>query len=329
MLDALIIGCGRIAGGYDETGPGDTVLTHAGAYRQHPAFRLKACIEPDANRRQAFAKHWGVETTFADLDACLASSLSFDVASVAAPTAEHLPILDRLLGTAVRAVLCEKPLATDSTAGAKTVAAYGAARRPLIVNYLRRFDPAMQSLKTAIATGTWGRLQSAVGYYGKGILHNGSHLVDLFHFLLGPLSPLAATRRAPAHEPWDATVDAELTTSDGRPVYLVGTDFHDYHLFEATLTFSRGQIALEEGGRVIRERSIQINPLYPEFPTLGRGAFRAAGQDKALLAAIDTLCRAATEGAEIVSSGETALTTERVCHRLLDLATPKQAAARS
>ena len=52
VLSALIIGCGDIAGGYDEAGDERAVRTHAGAYRAHPNFCVTACIDPDDQRRQ-------------------------------------------------------------------------------------------------------------------------------------------------------------------------------------------------------------------------------------------------------------------------------------
>ena len=60
VLSALIIGCGDIAGGYDEAGDERAVRTHAGAYRAHPNFCVSACIEPDVQSRQQFMAFLGL-----------------------------------------------------------------------------------------------------------------------------------------------------------------------------------------------------------------------------------------------------------------------------
>ena len=57
----LIVGCGKIAGGFDEGRPvGDSPLTHAGAYIRDGRFNIVACVEPDDNRRSEFMAAWDV-----------------------------------------------------------------------------------------------------------------------------------------------------------------------------------------------------------------------------------------------------------------------------
>ena len=53
-FSVLIVGCGAIAGGYDEHGTQEVLLTHAGAYSQDSRFRIRACVEPDSDRRKQF-----------------------------------------------------------------------------------------------------------------------------------------------------------------------------------------------------------------------------------------------------------------------------------
>ena len=46
-------------------------------------------------------------------------------------------------------------------------------------NVFRYFGGLAGELKA----GTWGQVRSASGTYGKGVMHNGSHLIDLLHML--------------------------------------------------------------------------------------------------------------------------------------------------
>jgi predicted dehydrogenase len=319
-LDVVIIGCGMIAGGHDESRQGDEILSHAGAYSCHPGYRIRACIDPNRERRRRFKERWGVEKAFADLDQCLADGLSFDVASVAAPTAAHAAILRRLLETPVKAVFCEKPLTGDAAETRRIVKSYAAARLPLAVNYFRRYDSAIQRLKREIDEGTWGALQWACGFYGKGILHNGSHMVHLMQYLFGTLKPLAVLRARTDYEAADPTLDAILATGAEAPIHLIGSDSRHYNVFEACLAFERGQIVLEEGMRVVRVRPVSDDPLYPGHRHLGRGRRRKGAQGRALLRAVDDLYRSVTGGAPLASGGDAALAAEEVCSRMQEMA---------
>lgn len=319
-LDVVIIGCGMIAGGHDESRQGDEILSHAGAYSRHPGFRIRACIDPNRERRRRFKERWGADKAFADLDQCLADGLSFDVASVSAPTAAHAAILRRLLQTPVKAVFCEKPVTGDAAETRKIVTSYAAARLPLAVNYFRRYDSAIQRLKSAIEGETWGALQWACGFYGKGVLHNGSHMVHLMQYLFGALKPIAVFRARTDYEAGDPTLDAVLATGSEAPIHLIGSDSRHYDVFEACLAFERGQIILEEGMRVVRVRPVSDDPLYPGHRHLGRGRRRRGAQGRALLRAVDDVYRSVTEGAPLASGGDAALAAEELCSRMRAMA---------
>ena len=319
-LDVVIIGCGMIAGGHDESHHGDEILSHAGAYSRHPGFRIRAGIDPDHERRRRFKERWGAEKAFADLEQCLADGLSFDVASVGAPTAAHAAILRRLLETPVKAVFCEKPLTGDAAETRAIVASYAAAGLPLAVNYFRRYDSAIQRLKREIERGTWGALQWACGFYGKGVLHNGSHMVHLMQYLFGTLRPIAVLRARTDHEAGDPTLDAVLATGAEAPIHLIGSDWRHYDVFEACLAFERGQVVLEEGMRVVRVRPVSDDPLYPGHRHLGRGRRRKGDQGRALLRAVDDLYRSVTAGAPLASGGDAALAAEELCSRMQAMA---------
>ncbi|MEK9725446.1 MAG: Gfo/Idh/MocA family oxidoreductase, partial [Rhodospirillaceae bacterium] len=227
-LRVLIVGCGDIAGGYDEKNDDRAVRTHAGAYARDGRFAVAACIDPDAARRAAFMAHWGVPEGFADLEACRAAGGAYDVASVCVPTAHHGAALETLLEMPLKAVLAEKPLTGDLENSRAVVAAYAAAGRPLAVNFLRRFDAEIQRLKAEIAAGEWGAVQAASALYAKGLVNCGSHAVDLLQYLIGPLAPEAVTDVIDDHTPADPTVSARLRTTAGAPVDLVGVDSRGY-----------------------------------------------------------------------------------------------------
>ena len=321
-LAVLIVGCGAIAGGYDETRPvkeDGGVFTHAGAYRDHGGFRMAACVEPDETRRRAFKSRWGVERGFADLEACRRAGLAFDVASVCVPTPSHAAVLDALLTMPVKIVFAEKPLTGSLADSRRIVAAYAAQHRPLAVNYFRRWDRAMSDLKRELADGTWGRVQGAVIHYGKGLLNCGSHAIDLLGFLWGPLAARAVLRRLDDHAPDDPSVDAVLKGPGETLVYLVATDARTFFDFEIELTADKGRVAIEAGGERVRLRRVVDSPLFAGYRVLGGEEIRDTGHGRALVDAVDNLHRCVVAGAAFPSDGLSALASQETCAALMAL----------
>lgn len=323
-LSVVIVGCGAIAGGYDERRPARAkskgVFTHAGAYRAHGGFRLAACVEPDAKRRKAFMARWNVARGFSSLGECLEAGLAFDVASVCAPTPAHAALLEALLTFPVRAVFAEKPLTGSPSDSRRIVAAYARAGRPLAVGYLRRFDPTMRALKAEIVSGKWGRVRSAVGYYGKGVFNCGSHLIDLVGYLWGPLEARAVFGRLDDHEPGDPTLDAVLDGPGGGRVHLVATDSRAFFDFELQITADKGRITIEEQGQRLRVRRVRRSPLFAGYRVLESGEFRSTGLGRALVEAVGNLHRCLGRGETLLSDGRSALAAEDICAALVAMA---------
>ncbi|MBF0285320.1 MAG: Gfo/Idh/MocA family oxidoreductase [Magnetococcales bacterium] len=320
-LTALIVGCGQIAGGFDERAesPGDAVLTHAGAYSRHPEFMIAACVEPDTARRQAFMDYWGVPVGFSTLEGCLRTGMAFDVVSVCAPTPLHGSLLEKLLTAPVRAVFCEKPLTDDLERSRYWVREYEESGKLLAVNYLRRWTPGITALRDELASGAWGGVISAMGSYVKGLLNNGSHLVDLLHYLLGPSLPVAALESRHDFFPKDPTVDAVLRLEQGGLAYLVGGDARAFTLFELTLIMEKGRIVVENSGRSIRRQRVGEDPQFAGYRILEPGEIEETGLGQAMPLAVENLRAALREKAPLASTGRTALEAQEVCAHLLRL----------
>ena len=319
-LSVLIIGCGNIAGGYDEAGNDQAIRSHAGAYRHDDRFRVVACIDPNEDRRRQFMTRWEVPAGFSDLAACRAAGGAYDVASVCVPTAHHLAVLLELLDMPLRAVLAEKPLTGDVAQSQHVVDAYGAARRPLVVNFLRRFDPVLAKLRSEIEVGDWGRLQSASAHYAKGIINCGSHAIDLLHYFLGVLRPVSVSDAIYDYKPFDPTLSARLETRDGAPVRLLGCDSRMFFPFEVDLVMEKGRISLEDLGNRVRRRWVQPHPLFMSQSSLDDGVCIDTQLPMALANAVGDVYEHLTNGKPLVSDGVSALETEKVSGALLAMA---------
>lgn len=313
MLNVLIVGCGNIAGGFDAK-DGDEVFTHAGAYRRHGGFRLAACVDPDSERRLAFKEHWSVERDFADLGAALDATDGYDVVSICSPTRQHAADLRAVFAARPRLVFCEKPMTGDLAEATAIVSAFRDANIPMAVNHTRRWDPEITVFRNALHAHEWGKVRSAVGYYNKGISNNGSHLIDLLHYLLGPLHILAVAKAEIDFFDDDPTVPALLVTSDGVPVHLATGSARDYALFELQLVTEKGVVTLEQGGFLWRERVARDSPHFAGYRVVGEDDCRAGGYASAMLQAAGNIYDTLTKGSGLASTGETALAAQILCN---------------
>ncbi|GIZ51295.1 Gfo/Idh/MocA family protein [Noviherbaspirillum aridicola] len=320
-LQVLIVGCGNIAGGFDASRPADAApLTHAGAYSRHPGFRLAACVEPDGERRQTFAGRWNVPEGHADLDALAHRAGEFGVISICSPTPCHAAQLEAALRLRPRAIFCEKPVTTTLEQTEYWVNACDEAGVLLAVNHTRRWDPEVVRLKQALRAGELGPLRSIVGHYNKGILNNGGHMVDLLMYLVGPMALL--TTASLAHDFWpdDPTIAALLRTADGIPVYLNPADARDFAFFELEIVTATGILRMEDGGMQWRERKAIDSPHFRGYRALDGGARRDGGYPGAMTSAVSNLYDALRSGADLASSGRSALEAQRLCAAIRDAA---------
>lgn len=320
-LSVAIVGCGNIAGGFDRDRPDSALpFTHAGAYRRHGGFRLIACMDPDADRRADFASRWDVPASYGDLHSMIAALPEVDVVSICSPNALHGSQLEAVLAMRPKLVFCEKPLTDSVPLSERIVERYARAGVLLAVNYTRRWAPDVIAHAGSLRRGDWGRLRSVSGIYTKGIAHNGSHLVDLLHLMLGPLAVDAAGRGKADHWPEDPTATALLRSSEGIPVTLAVGDARDYALFEMEIVTERGTIRMEDGGSSWRIRRVVDDTRFAGYRHLGRGHEQPGEYDKAMLAAVTNLYDAVTRGAPLACSGTEALAAQRVCNDIARLA---------
>lgn len=319
---ALIVGCGRIAGGYNRSAADAKILTHALAYTRHPAYELAACVDTDGETRSAFMKKWNVPNGYSTLDDALKAQ-QYDIVSVCSSTGTHLPALKRLLTASPKAVFVEKPL--DGKAGEARAlgASFAKMKIPVAVNFGRRFDRFIQMLRSEIASGKLGKLRSVAGWYSGGVLNNGSHLIDLVIFLTGRVPVVTSVAgQGAAGSSSDPTVSALLDLGGGVAFHLIASQIEGAVRFELELGFEREIVTLEDSGQAMRRRQYAPSPLVPEVNVAGRGEWRTADESAPMLAALDELMQW-KPGARLSSDIESACDAIEVAVAIRDQALEK------
>ena len=186
-------------------------------------------------------------------------------------------------------VFAEKPLDGNPASARRIAERYDAAGRALAVNFTRRWDPEMATLRDQIADGMWGELHSIVGWYGRGVVNNGAHLLDLAAYLTGRSAEVvyvgAARDDGIAGDP---TVDAVLDLG-GVPFHMVGGDNRHQARFEVTLSFAAGVVEILDGGLFVRRRPNASSRVFSGTTVASEGEREPTGYGQAMLRALDDI----------------------------------------
>lgn len=269
-LRTAIIGCGAIGCRNDRywwrnKGEGFP-LTHAGAYRANPTTALVAAADINQDRLEGFGQEWGVTALYSDFRKMLDKE-RVEVLSICTPTAWHAEMVREACVRGVRAVFCEKPLASDTREALAAIHACERSRIVLAVNYFRRWNATIEVVAGELASGSMGRIRRVNAFYTRGIRNNGTHALDLIHWLVGPIRTAQAVRFE-SFEDGDFSVDA-LCLSEGEvPCYLHACRQADFNIFEVDIMTDWVRLRITENGRRIERYEVKPDDSYEQYRIL-------------------------------------------------------------
>ncbi len=256
-LKALIIGAGSIGGLIDSPAT-NAIASHAHAYLVHPNTQLRAICEPYEPNVLAFIDKWGEVKRYTSIDD-VSLDEQFDIASISSTTAHHFHDLMTLLQrTDCSYILCEKPLVSTEDELQILAKELHATDKKILVHLMRRYNPAFISLTSRIKNEEFGKSLSFQGVCTKGLLHNGSHLLEVLSHFFGTITTLESIHP-------NTVYDITLTAAQGTINVLTKCS---YSLFELTLWFEKGVIKILDGGEKIEIYSKIPSPLYEGYFTL-------------------------------------------------------------
>jgi predicted dehydrogenase len=219
-----------------------------------------------------------------------------------------------------RAVLCEKPIATNTTEAMGMVSLAESKSCALLVNYMRRFDPGVIQLNIILKNEVIGSLYKINVWYSKGLINNGSHYLDLLLFLLGEV---AHVRIIDSGRLWASSdPEPDLLIQIGEiPVYFLALREECFSFGEIVFWGTKGMVRYTERGRVIEIRKARPDPFYSGYMMLQKKKTTVPSElGRALWHVLDALYRHLTLQSIINSDGKSATETLAVieqCIRLL------------
>lgn len=315
----LIIGCGNIAGKFDEDKTqinGFLPLTHAGAFQKHGGFNILGCYDSDIERAKEFKRKWSVLYQFNSPDELMQSSAQFDVVSICSPTAfheEHLLLAKQLKPTLI---FCEKPISTSSNSACNIIDEIKLAGIKIAVNYNRRWDTKVRELRKQIDSGKWGHIRSVACFYNKGINNNGGHLIDLLIYLFGDLELIATGK--PIFDFWndDPTIPALLFDANGVSITLNPGYAKDFSIFEIEIISEKGVIRICNGGLQWKYRNVIESETFKGYFTLENDLLVEGEYMSTTLNAITNIYKFLSVGEALLSDDTNALNAQRLCEEI-------------
>lgn len=249
-FQVLLIGLGKIGLKYDLGDDAGRVETHARAFKVNPDFELACAVDPSAESRRQLWDAYRVPA-FEDVpSAC--RSVSPDLVVIASPTDLHAEHLGEVLShSRPRAVLLEKPASHDREQVLRMIQRSNQCSVPVLVNLIRRADPAAQEIRERIRTGSIRTPAKGVVWYSRGILHNGCHFIDLLSWWLGAPGEVALVEDRDSDQASDAQPDIRIRFG-ACDFFFIATpqDAGSYHGLEAIC--ENGRLVYEQGGRKVR-----------------------------------------------------------------------------
>jgi predicted dehydrogenase len=257
---AVVIGCGSAGSAFSTRTRRPGTHSHAQAYAVHARTELVGVADTDPERLQAATTAWSVAGAADGVGLCV--RIEPDIVSLCTPDSSHYSLARDLLAQAApRLLLVEKPIATSVTQAEELVRLARDQGCALVVNYSRRFATAFRTVAAEIRAGVHGAPLLARFIYGKGLLHNGSHALDLARFWFG--EPSGAGARSVVWGPSeDPTFDAELSYENGPRVRLEAFDERVATVFEMDLLTERSRIRFWLGGSRWEFSEVGVSPLY-------------------------------------------------------------------
>jgi myo-inositol 2-dehydrogenase / D-chiro-inositol 1-dehydrogenase len=147
MLNIAVLGCGRIG------------QMHARNIARHPRAKLATVFDIDAGAAERIGRELNVPVA-QSIDAILASG-AVDAILIATSTSTHADILERAVA-AGKPVLCEKPIDLSLARVNQCAATIRGTKVPIMLGFVRRFDPGHRAARNAVRHGDIGELRQVV-----------------------------------------------------------------------------------------------------------------------------------------------------------------------
>ena len=247
-----IIGCGRMGWLFNEDRLIGRPVSHISAYKSNKRTKITALCDIDGKRLDAASRRYGVDNLYTDYRQMLARE-DLDIVSICTPTQTHAEVCLRAASAGVKAILCEKPIASSLDEAQKMIGACRKRGVRLAVNHTRVYDSSFLAVRDVLEKKKIGDLIQTTAFATAGLLNGGTHLFSLLIKYFGRPAGVSGSLI-----PDGSTDPGALGVVRFKSGIRCFTDctFRDYVLFGADIYGERGMIEIRE--RIGRDKTLRI-----------------------------------------------------------------------
>lgn len=261
QYNAALIGLGKIAWKLGAEKNAGSSLSHASAYTSNIDTQLIGGFSTNSAEVNSFISD-GKRAGYSDLSKML-EDLDPDIVSICSPTAFHAEHLTACINHGVPMIWLEKPPAESINQLQQLELMRRQASSPskVLVNYQRRYTGSYRKLKTLLADKYYGEILLVEIRYSKGLVTNGSHMLDIIFFLFGEQD---CTINWVERDNLSDNPGAIIRLSSGLLIYIIGysTDFHN---IDIVVTCEKGRLSILHGGMTSRVEEKIEHELFPGY----------------------------------------------------------------
>jgi predicted dehydrogenase len=310
----LIIGAGAIGAFYDTPESGN-ILSHAHAFSAHSGFKLLGFVDADLKRAQSAAQLWGCKA-FGSIEDVFEKE-RVDVACIAVPDELHYALLKKVSVLPLKAVFTEKPLTKTVREAEEIVKIFKESKVPVCVNYRRSFVPEFEALRDKIKRNAFGRFLTGTGYYGKGFLHNGSHLIHLLCLLIG--DDIRDHKIVASENDFysdDPSISATITFENKKTFNIHHINCNHFTIFEADFLFENGRVRISDTGFKIEYHKPVANDIFKDYRFLTKSEEVNTQLGKSLYFSADNIYNHLTSDEPLKCNVYDAFKTMLICNQI-------------
>lgn len=263
----LIIGAGNIGAFFDNSTSKD-ILTHAHAFTKVKGFKLLGFLDVDYEKAKQAAAIWDAKA-FNSIEEVFENN-EVDIVSICVPDEYHFDIVKKVLVYEPRLLFLEKPLAKTIDEADKILSLSQKKDIPVLINYSRRFVKEFNDIKVKFDEGEFGNFIGGSAYYGKGILHNGSHLIDFLRYILGNIESSKVLKSHADFYLDDPSVTGILEFNNNTTMVVHGVPCNHYTIFEIDLLFEKMRFRIVDSGFNIEVYGIEESEKFSGYQMLNK-----------------------------------------------------------
>lgn len=145
-------------------------------------------------------------------------------------------------------------------------------------------------MRRRVHAGEFGRFIAGTGYYGKGFLHNGSHMLDFVRFLLGDITSVDCIQKVFDYYDDDPSVMGKLHLADYDALFfLQPVDCRLFTIFEMDFLFEKRRVRIVDSGFCIEEYAVLPSTLFQGYSNLVLTNKQSSSLAQALYGAADNI----------------------------------------